>query len=130
MRKPTTRDMSAKHEDHLAEVFNWRRTKNSGAVWNDQMDGRHDEGAWKFAGDGKSTFGRSIGVTREMWGKALEQSHGARPLLPLRWYRPDDYSLTPVLDLVVCDLNDLAEMISVLREGEPDPYRRSQLRKI
>lgn len=113
-RKPTTRQMSDDHEDHFTRLLGMRLARSSGNQFNDPMDGRHDEGAWRFAGDGKSTFGASIGVSRAMWDKAIEQSHGARPLLPLRFYRPD-HTLTPELDLVVCDLNDLAEMIDKLR---------------
>lgn len=112
-RRPTTRQMSDAHEIHVCELLGMRRTKASGSQFNDQMDGRHDEGAWRFAMDGKATLGKSIGVSREMWDKAIEQSHGARPLIPLRFY--DDWRLTPGLDLVVADLNDLAELIERVR---------------
>jgi hypothetical protein len=95
-------------------ILGGRRTRGSGNQFSDQMDGRHDEGRWSFAWDGKSTLGNSVGVTPEMWDKAVEQSHGARPLLPLRWY--SDWRLTPRLDLVVCDLHDLAEMVGELRD--------------
>ena len=111
--KPTTRQMSDAHEHYVADVLGGRVAKASGAQFNDQMDGRHDDGRWRFAWDGKATLGKSIGVSRDMWSKAIEQSHGARPLLPLRFY--DDYRLTSGLDLVVADLNDLAEMIEELR---------------
>lgn len=112
-KRPPTRQMSDRHEVDLVKVLGGRRTKASGSQFNDQMDGRHDEGAWRFAWDGKSTFGASIGVSREMWSKAVEQSHGARPLLPLRFYA--DYRLNPALDLVVCDLHDLAELVAQVR---------------
>ena len=106
--------MSDRHEADVAALLGCRMTKSSGNQFNDQMDGRHDGGAWRFAFDGKATFGQSIGVSRAMWDKAIEQSHGARPLLPLRFY--EDWRLRPALDLVVADLNDLAEMIGELRD--------------
>jgi hypothetical protein len=105
--------MSNRHEADVAALLGARVTKSSGNQFNDQMDGRHDEGSWRFAFDGKATFGQSIGVSRAMWDKAVDQSHGARPLLPLRFY--DDWRLNGGLDLVVADLNDLAEMIEELR---------------
>lgn len=105
--------MSDQHELDLARILGARRTRGSGNQFNDAMDVKHDAGDWRWAADGKSTFGESIGVTPAMWTKAVEQSHGARPLLPLRWYA--DYRLTPRLDLVVCDLHDLAEMIGEIR---------------
>jgi hypothetical protein len=109
----TTRKMSDRHETDVAELLGMRRTRGSGNQFADQMDGKHDEGRWRFAFDGKATLGKSVGVSREMWAKAVEQSHGARPLLPLRFY--DDERLAVGLDLVVCDLHDLAEMVEVLR---------------
>ena len=113
--KPTTRQMSDAHELFLAEILGAERTRGSGNQFVAQMDVRHPDGAWRWAADGKSTFGNSIGVTRAMWDKAVEQSHGRRTLLPLRWYAPGDNRLTPVLDLVVVDLHDFAEMVQELR---------------
>lgn len=111
--KPTTRQMSDKHEVDLARILGWRRTKGSGNQFSDPTDGRHDEGAWRFCGDGKSTFGASRTVSRGDWAKLVGQSHGARPLLPIRFY--NDYRLNPALDLVVCDLHDFAELVATVR---------------
>ena len=107
--KRTTRDMSDRHEEYLAELFGGIRSKNSGAHFANQMDGRHAHGTrWPLAWDGKSTLGASIGVTRTMWDKAVEQSHDANPMLALRWY--DGQILTPALDLVVVEANFFAEV--------------------
>jgi hypothetical protein len=106
--------MSDCHEIALVELLGGRRTKNSGAVFNDPMDGRNTEGPHPLAWDGKSTFGKSVGVSREMWAKALQQAHHETPLLALRWYE-DDYSLTPVLDLAALDLNDFATILEDAR---------------
>lgn len=106
------------HEAHLAAVLGGRRTRGSGNQWRDTMDGKHDPyEEFSFAWDGKSTLGKSIGVTREMWSKAEEQADGHRPMLALRWYA--DESLRRVdLDLAVVVLDDIAEM-----RGEVDALR-------
>lgn len=116
MSKPTTRQMSDAHEKFLEVILGARRTRGSGNQFVDPMDVKHDDGAWRWAADGKSTFGSSLGVTPAMWEKAVEQSHGRRPILPLRWYQPDDWRLIPRLDLVVVDLHDFAEMVGELRK--------------
>ncbi len=107
----TTRKMSDRHEEHLADVLDGVKTKASGSTWADPSDGHQtaSEGFWRFAWDGKSTLGKSIGVTREMWAKIEEQSRGLIPMVPLRWY--GDQRLTRVdLDLVVIDLDTFAQM--------------------
>lgn len=105
------RKMSDAHETFLVEILGGRRTKASGAVWKDQMDGRHNrrDVPFAFAWDGKSTRGRSIGVTREMWEKAREQAAGERPMLALRWYETDRLDVGE--DLVVVSAHDFAEML-------------------
>jgi hypothetical protein len=108
----TTRQMSDSHENFLVKMLGGRRTKGSGNQFNNQMDGRHaalDE-PWAFAWDGKSTFGKSVGVTREMWDKAIEQSHGERPMLALRWYADERFRDDDCLDLAVISMDDLVEM--------------------
>lgn len=56
MPAPVTRKMSSRHEDHLAEVLQGTKTRNSGATWADQGDGHqtHSEGHWRFTWDGKA----------------------------------------------------------------------------
>lgn len=80
------------------------------------MDGRNKryDQPFALAWDGKSTLGNSVGVTREMWYKAREQSHGEIPILALRWY--EDYRLSADLDLVVLDINDFAEILEAARK--------------
>lgn len=105
--------MADKHEGFLSSLFGGRRTKGSGNQWHNPMDGRtsrmHTRHA--FAWDGKATLGKSIGVTREMWEKAIEQSGGERPMLALRWY--DNERLDVGLDLALVNAHDLAELIEV-----------------
>lgn len=83
-----TRKMSIRHEDDLVVLLGGERTRNSGAVWSDQGDGHQTglEQYWRFGWDGKSTLGKSIGVTREMIAKLRIQCRGLEPMLPMRWY--------------------------------------------
>ncbi len=103
--------MSDAHEAHLAEVLGGKVMPGSGNQWNNQMDVRqsHHHLTFAIAADGKSTFGKSISVTREMWDKAVEQSHGERAVLPLRFY--DTERLKVGIDLVVLSLDDFAELL-------------------
>lgn len=107
----TTRKMSDAHESWLIDLFGGRRTKNSGATWHNQMDGRTSSRTvtYAFAWDGKSTLGKSVGVSREMWTKAVEQALPERPMLPLRFY--DNERLDVGYDLVVMSAYDAAELI-------------------
>lgn len=114
---PSTRDMSNKHERFLQELFGGRLTPGSGSGFANQMDVRNDRtDPLPLAIDGKSTFGKSVGVTLEMWQKAVEQAGDLTPVLALRWYAKDN-TLTPKRDLVVVDAHDFAEMVQVLREA-------------
>lgn len=109
--------MGDAHESYLVRVLRGRRTRASGAVWSDQMDGRHSrfDQSFAFAWDGKSTLGKSISVSRVMWNKAVDQAGGERPILPLRFY--DNESLEVGIDLVVMDLNDFIEMMERANGG-------------
>jgi hypothetical protein len=119
-RKPTTRDLSDKHEAWLAELLNGRVTRGSGSAFADQMDGKNDRHAQAhpLAWDGKATQGKSVGVSREMWAKAVEQSHGLTTALALRFYGPG-YGLTSELDLIAVEANDFAAILEDARA-----YRR------
>jgi len=61
----TTRDLSDKHEKHLAQLLGGRRTPGSGNGFANPMDVRqsHYDGL-AFAIDGKSTLSASVSVTR------------------------------------------------------------------
>lgn len=108
--------MSDAHEKFLAKIFEGVRAAGSGNQFKDQMDGRNKryDQAFALAWDGKSTLGKSVGVTREMWEKAVEQSHGETPMLALRWYT--DYRLEGDLDLVVLNAHDFAEILQAARK--------------
>lgn len=109
----TTRKMSSRHEDDLVAILGGERTRNSGAVWSDQADG-HQTGLdqhWKFAWDGKSTLGGSIGVTRIMLEKLRQQCRGLEPALPLRWYRDDRLTMVDE-DWIAVETETFAQILS------------------
>lgn len=107
----TTRKMSDAHEVWLVDLFGGRRNRGSGNQWHNQTDGRLSsrEVDYAFAWDGKSTLGKSIGVSREMWTKVVEQALPERPMMPLRFY--DNERLDVGHDLVVMSAYDVAELI-------------------
>ncbi|THA72457.1 hypothetical protein E6R60_26355 [Streptomyces sp. A0642] len=124
------KDMGDAHEKHVAEKLNMRQPRGSGNQWRDPMDGRHNrlDTEWAFANDGKSTLKKSIGVSLDMWNKAVEQAGGERPLLTLRFYK--DQRLTGVhADLAALDLDDFAEMRdAALRWEQARPLLESLIR--
>ena len=105
------KDMGDTHEEFLSALFEGRQTKGSGNQWHNPMDGNtsrmHCE--YAFSWDGKSTLGKSIGVSLTMWDKARQQAGGNRPMLGLRFYANE--KLQPVRDLVVLDAHHAAEVI-------------------
>jgi hypothetical protein len=114
-RKPTTREMSDRHERFLADLLDGQMSKGSGNQFNNPMDGRNNRNqAHALAWDGKSTFAGSVAVSREMWAKAVVQSHDQIPMLALRFY--NNYTLEPVRDLVVLDAHDFAEILADARQ--------------
>jgi hypothetical protein len=103
--------MSEKHEDHIAEVFEGRKTPGSGNKAANPMDVRQSRYSQSvaFAVDGKSTRGKSISVTRPMLDKAVEQAHGERPAISLRFY--DDDRLKGFEDWTLVREDDLVELM-------------------
>jgi hypothetical protein len=118
MKKLTTHDMGDAHEEFLARLLQGRRSRGSGNQFNDQMDGRNDvHTPYRLAWDGKSTLGKSIGVTLEMWAKAAQQAGGEIPLLALRYYSNE--RLTAVgADLVALSIHDFVEILHAARQWQ------------
>lgn len=130
MKKLTTRDMSNAHENFLAQILEGRRSRGSGNQFNDQMDGRNDiHTPYRLAWDGKSTLGKSIGVTLEMWSKATEQAGGEIPVLALRYYTNE--RLTAIgADLVALSVHDFVDILHAARQWRSSRHvydRRGQL---
>lgn len=110
--------MSDRHEAFLARLFEGRVTKGSGSHWTDQMDGKQarDSSHVVFVWDGKSTLGKGLTVTVEMWNKAIEQaSVWEVPMLALRWYASERLDKVH-LDLAVVEASVLAELQSEAKE--------------
>jgi hypothetical protein len=106
---PTTRRMSGPHEAYVAKVMGGRVAHGSGCTYRDQLDGRQSPLRWiRFAWDAKCTLGKSLSITLALWEKVVEQAHGDRPMMALRWYRSQ--RLDPALDLGVVSLLDLSEL--------------------
>lgn len=107
----TTRKMSDKHEDFLADILGGRKSKGSGNQWHNPADGRHNSHhqMFAFAWDGKSTLAKSASISLTMWEKIREQALPERPMVPLRFYRNE--SLSVALDLIVVDARDFAELL-------------------
>ena len=103
--------MGDAHEERMVEALGGRPTRGSGNQAHDPMDGKHTrlEVRFGFAWDGKSTRGKSIGVTREMWDKAVEQAQDRRPMLGLCFY--DDDRLRNYTDLIVVTMDDFQEVL-------------------
>lgn len=107
--------MADKHEADLAELFGGRKSPGSGSQWHRQMDVRQSrfEVDIAFAFEGKSTLGKSLPISRDLWTKAVEQAGGERPALALRWYTDDRLSKVDI-DLVAMRTDDLAELLDEL----------------
>lgn len=105
------------HEEYVCEAIGARKTRGSGSQWRDATDGRqnHRETAFAFAFDGKSTTGKGVNVTRDMWDKAVEQAGAERPMLALRFYEDD--TLEEATDLVTLSLDDFVEMREAALRG-------------
>lgn len=111
MRQGLNKKMGNAHEAFLADLLGYRQTRGSGNQIHDQMDvkGSHYHDSIAFAIDGKSTLGQSIGVSRSMWYKAVEQAGSERPALALRWYNNEQLEVDT--DLVVIEAEDFLEML-------------------
>ena len=107
--------MGDAHEAFLVDLLGGRQTRGSGNQWHNPMDGRQNRLTvpYAFAWDGKSTLGKSIGVSLSMWDKAVEQAGGERPMLGLRWYANE--RLDVVRDLLVVDPYDMSEILAAAR---------------
>jgi len=119
MPRTLNQQMGDAHEADIAEWLKGRVQKGSGNQWHNQMDVVNDPAVpYAMAGDGKSTLGKSIGITRDMWAKAREQTfQGMEPSLHLRFYA--DETLRKVdTDLTVVDSRFFAEVLADARKWQ------------
>ena len=109
--------MGDAHEEFIAEAFDGRQARGSGNQWRDPADGRSQrEAVLHFAWDCKSTRAKSISIKREDLAKILDQSHGDRPMLPIRFY--DDDRLRGFEDWVLLRVDDVQEMLQTIETTE------------
>lgn len=119
MPRTLNQQMGDAHEAAIADWLKGRVQKGSGNQWHNQMDVvNNPETPYAMAGDGKSTLGKSISITREMWTKAVEQTfQGMAPSLHLRFY--SDQTLRKVdTDLTVVDSRFFAEILADARDWQ------------
>lgn len=111
--------MAELHEAFLAELFGGRKSKNSGATWQDKGDGRNNHliEELAFAWDGKSTRGKGITIERVMIAKIREEAAGERPAFGLRWYDTDDLQEVGE-DWVAITAADFRELLAAARQVE------------
>jgi hypothetical protein len=106
--------MSDRHEQFLADLIGGRRCPGSGNQSANQLDVRNDPTTgFAFGLDGKSTLGRSLSLSETTWAKVVDQSHGLRPGMALRWYH--DWRLRSSTDLIVISTADFSEMLEIAR---------------
>lgn len=111
--------LARQHEEDLAEFMNGRRHRGSGNQFNSQMDGHHaptEDFAFRWDGKCAMPDTKSISISREMIEKAIEQAHGYRPMLALRYY--DDERGRQYDDWVAVRIDDFIE----LRESALEDY--------
>lgn len=109
--------MGDAHEADIAEWIGGSVHKGSGNQWHRQMDASNGEYLTPFpiAGDGKSTLGDSLTITRKMWQKAVDQTFGKIPAIFSRRYA--DQSLRTVdIDLVTLQVAHFVEILEAARK--------------
>jgi hypothetical protein len=107
--------LSQLHEEDIAGWFSdGQRHPGSGNQFTKPLDGRTGfAGEWDFAWDCKAAMPgtKSISVTRGMLDKLLEQCHGRRPLLPLRFYDTEQGDYRQHHDLIVIRASDAIALL-------------------
>jgi hypothetical protein len=110
--------MGDAHEADIATWIEGAQTKASGSQWHNQMDAKNGlKMPFPIAADGKSTLGKSIGITRELWAKFREQTFGEIPVMFQRWYRSVDLR-TVDLDLITMEVGDFLPILVAARKWE------------
>ena len=115
---PDRNKMAQLHEQYLADLTGGRKSRASGATWQDPADGRDNRitTEFAFAWDGKSTTTKSITIDLAMLAKLREQAGGERPMLGLRWYGTEDLARISE-EWVVINAADFGELLTCARAG-------------
>jgi hypothetical protein len=106
------------HEADIAEWIKGVVQKGSGNQWHSPGDVKNGEYLTHIpiTGDGKSTMGKSISVSRDMWNKITEQTFGQTPALFLRFYQPGEQVRQIDLDLAVVRAGFFVDILEAARK--------------
>jgi hypothetical protein len=111
--------MGDAHEADIAEWTKGIKQKASGSQWHRQGDTKNGEFlvSYPITSDGKSTMGKSIAISRDMWNKITDQTFNQHPALFLRFYRPATTTpLTVDLDLAVIRAGLFTDLLEAARK--------------
>lgn len=101
-----TRQISNEHEQFVTDLFsfnNSRRSRSSGAAWQDNVDVVTDG----FVIECEATEGKSISVKKRLWQEVKSKIYGGkRPLIALRFRDP--YDKLKTIDLIAVEAADYA----------------------
>lgn len=107
-KRGSTKDDSVRHEDHLAALFNGKRSRSSGAAVHDAGDVRTEY----LLIECKMTRGRKPKFVTEFEKVAKEAwEEGKDPMLALRYYDPDSLLADSEgwIDLTLMRASDMAD---------------------
>lgn len=125
MARELTQQMGDAHEVDISEWTKGIQQKSSGNQWHAQGDTKNGEFLvpYPITSDGKSTMGKMIAISRDMWDKIVDQTFNQNPALFLRFYRPDETRLTVDLDLAVTRAGFFTEILEAARKwAQVDDY--------
>ena len=101
--------MAQRHENHIAKMYEGRRSPSSGASWSDKGDVRFSVRDFEFTSECKVTEKKSYSIKVDTWNKIVEeaQEQNRRPCLFVRFLTESG----KIIDLVLRDINDDLEML-------------------
>lgn len=109
-RRGSSKDLSVRHEDHIASVYDGVRSKSSGAADNDAGDVRCEDTLFECKVTGGPTRPSKLPVFVQQMEKIAEEAYeeSRHPALALRFYEPDSILANREgwIDLVVRRVDD------------------------
>lgn len=115
-----------RHEQEFARIVPGGQSIIGSGRLVEKMDVQTDRDGsyWRFLYSLKCTQRKSFRFGIDWWEevcRAVEsRSVEMRPALGLRFYGPGTVNVRAIADLVVCSLDDWAELLSVVRGGDGD----------
>jgi hypothetical protein len=112
MRAKSTTQQGRRHEETMVRLLdfdNARRSRSSGASWNDNVDVVGDH----FALECESTYNKSYSLKLSFWEEVVAKSTANRiPLLGIEYAYPDQ---DKSVKLVVMSADDFAELLEIYK---------------